>query len=580
MIAVTFQHPTPYFDDSYAVNSVNNGPYGDAIMQELIPEIEKRFRVIREPYARILSGGSTGGWEAAALQIFHPDFFGGAWAYCPDSVTFMDVEGVNIYEDENAFYKIYDWRKVPTANSRMVNGQLVMTSQQRNYFELVNGTHGRSGEQIDIWSAVFGPIGKDGYFEPLFDKRTGVINKQVAAYWKEHYDLLYYLQKNWSTVGPKLVDKLFFYTGDVDTYYLNNSTQRAREVDEDHRRTRTTRGSSCTATTSRTAGAAEREMTSAISWSRRPIYQFKVRAVTSAGDGAFSALFETAATPTAAPTLATAPGTPTATAADASVALSWAAPSSMGNGTFTKWEVVKADGSAACTSTVLATRSCTATGLTNGTAYQFKVRAVTSAGDGAFSALSTAATPTAAPTLATAPGTPTATAADASVALSWAAPSSMGNGTFTKWEVVKADGSAACTSTVLATRSCTATGLTNGTAYQFKVRAVTSTGDGAFSALSTAATPTAAPTGAGAFTPVDPSRVADTRDGTGVPQARVNSNADLVVPVAGHAGVPSTGAGAVVLNVTRFSPEAAGCITAYPSGVSASLVAICVSRLV
>jgi hypothetical protein len=225
MIAVTFQHPTPYFDDSYAVNSVNNGPYGDAVMQELIPEIEKRFRAIREPYARILSGGSTGGWEAAALQIFHPDFFGGAWAYCPDSVTFMDVEGINIYEDENAFYKVHDWRKVPTANSRMVNGQLVMTSQQRNYFELVNGTHGRSGEQIDIWSAVFGPIGRDGYFEPLFDKRTGVINRQVAQYWKEHYDLLYYLQRNWATVGPKLVDKLYFYTGDVDTYYLNNSTR-------------------------------------------------------------------------------------------------------------------------------------------------------------------------------------------------------------------------------------------------------------------------------------------------------------------------------------------------------------------
>ena len=225
MLAVTFQHPTPYFDDSYAVNSVNNGPYGDAIMEELIPEVEKRFRVIREPYARILSGGSTGGWEAAALQIFHPDFFGGAWAYCPDPVTFTDVEGINIYEDENAFYKVYDWRKVPTANSRMVSGQLVMTSQQRNYFELVNGTHGRSGEQIDIWSAVFGPLGKDGYFEPLFDKRTGAINKQVAAYWKEHYDLVYYLQKNWSIVGPKLVDKLFFYTGGADTYYLNNSTK-------------------------------------------------------------------------------------------------------------------------------------------------------------------------------------------------------------------------------------------------------------------------------------------------------------------------------------------------------------------
>ena len=167
MIAVTFQHPNPYFDDSYAVNSVNVGPFGDAIMNELIPEVEKRFRVIREPYARILSGGSTGGWEAAALQIFHPDFFGAAFAYCPDSVTFSDVEGINIYEDENAFYKMDGWRKVPTANSRRVNGQLVMTSEQRNHFELANGTKGRSGEQLDIWSAVFGPLGKDGYFAPL-----------------------------------------------------------------------------------------------------------------------------------------------------------------------------------------------------------------------------------------------------------------------------------------------------------------------------------------------------------------------------------------------------------------------------
>ncbi len=225
LVIVTFQHPTPYYDDSYAVNSVNNGPYGDAIMQELIPEIEKRFRVIKEPYARILSGGSTGGWEAAALQIFHPDFFGGAWSYCPDSITFTDVEGVNVYEDENAFYKMYGWRKVPTINSRFVNGQAVQTSEQRNRYELVSGTKGRSGEQLDIWAAVFGPIGKDGYFEPLYDKKTGVINKEVAAYWKAHYDLRYYLETNWSTVGPKLIDKLYFFTGDADTYFLNNSTR-------------------------------------------------------------------------------------------------------------------------------------------------------------------------------------------------------------------------------------------------------------------------------------------------------------------------------------------------------------------
>jgi hypothetical protein len=225
VIAVTFQHPTPYFDDSYAVNSVNNGPYGDALMQELIPEVEKRYRAIKEPWARWLSGGSTGGWEALALQIFHPDFFGSTWAYCPDPVTFTDVEGINIYKDRNAFYKDFEWYRTPTINSREVNGEIRQTSQQRNYMELVNGTRGRSGHQLDIWSATYGPIGADGLFEPLFDKRTGEINPRVAEYWKQNYDLLEYLKRNWRTVGPKLVNKLHIYMGDADTYFLDRATR-------------------------------------------------------------------------------------------------------------------------------------------------------------------------------------------------------------------------------------------------------------------------------------------------------------------------------------------------------------------
>ena len=223
MIVVTFQHPTPYFDDSYAVNSVNVGPYGDAILEELIPEIEERFRVIREPWARWLDGGSTGGWESLALQLFHPDFFGGVWSYCPDPVTFTNVEGINIYEDENAFYKVRGWREVPTVNSRDVDGTMRMTSKQRNYYELAKGTKGRSGEQLDIWSAVYGPLGEDGYFKPLFDKRTGVIDRSVAEYWRENYDLLEYMKRNWSWLGPKIQDKIHIYMGDMDTYRLEQA---------------------------------------------------------------------------------------------------------------------------------------------------------------------------------------------------------------------------------------------------------------------------------------------------------------------------------------------------------------------
>jgi hypothetical protein len=221
MLVVTFQHPTPYFDDSYAVNSVNVGPYGDAITQELIPEIERRYRIIKQPWARLLDGGSTGGWEALALQIFHPDLFGGVWSYCPDPVTFTNVEGVNAYEDENAFYKDRGWFRVPTINTRETNGEVRLTSAQRNRFELVSGTKGRSGQQLDIWAAVHGPVGDDGYFEPLYDKRTGVINRQVAEYWRENFDLLHYLKRNWTWLGPKLVDKIHVYTGDMDNFYLN-----------------------------------------------------------------------------------------------------------------------------------------------------------------------------------------------------------------------------------------------------------------------------------------------------------------------------------------------------------------------
>jgi Putative esterase len=225
MLVVTLQHPNPYFDDSYGVNSVNLGPYGDAIIQELIPEVERRFRAIGEPWARLTDGGSTGGWISLAHQIFYPDFYGGVWSYCPDSVTFTDVEGINVYADENAYWRKVDWRTVPIINTREINGHVRLTSEQRNHFELVNGTKGRSGEQLDIWSAVFGPLGPDGYFQPLFDKRTGTIDRSVAAYWRDHYDLLEHLKRNWSTVGPKLVNKIHVYTGTVDNFFLNNSTR-------------------------------------------------------------------------------------------------------------------------------------------------------------------------------------------------------------------------------------------------------------------------------------------------------------------------------------------------------------------
>ena len=223
MIAVTFQHPTVYFDDSYAVNSANDGPYGDAIMNELIPYVEEHFRIIRQPYARVLSGGSTGGWESLALQVFHPDFFGGTWTFYPDPVDFSRYQLVDIYNDNNAFLAPnYDPPVPERPMSRTSEGQVDVTMRQMSQLEDVLGSHGRSGQQFEAWEAVYGPVGVDGYPRPLWDKTTGKIDRTVAAYMRDHgYDLRYYLEQNWATIGPKLAGKLHIYCGDMDNFYLN-----------------------------------------------------------------------------------------------------------------------------------------------------------------------------------------------------------------------------------------------------------------------------------------------------------------------------------------------------------------------
>ncbi len=223
MVAIRILHPSPYYDDSYAVNSANNGPYGDAIMGELIPYLEEHFRVIRKPYARALTGGSTGGWEALALQVYHPDFFGGTWSFYPDPVDFRRYELVDIYSDSNAFLTPRSpWIAVERPSERRADGQPVVTIRQENQLNNARGSQRRGGENFAIWEATYGPTDKDGYPAPIWNDSTGTVNRDVARYWQEHdYDLRDYLARNWSRVGPDLAGKIFLFCGDMDNYYLN-----------------------------------------------------------------------------------------------------------------------------------------------------------------------------------------------------------------------------------------------------------------------------------------------------------------------------------------------------------------------
>ena len=208
VIAIEIQHPNPYYDDSYAVNSANLGPYGDAITYELIPYIEKQFRGIGEGWSRFLYGGSTGGWEALAAQVFYPDEYNGCYAACPDPIDFRAYCLVNIYEDKNAYYSGPEYRKVEIPGQRNYLGEVSASLRQMNYRELALGTNSRSGEQWDIWQAVYSPMGADGYPKPIWDKLTGEIDHEVAAYWKENYDLRYILERDWNFLGPKFKGKI------------------------------------------------------------------------------------------------------------------------------------------------------------------------------------------------------------------------------------------------------------------------------------------------------------------------------------------------------------------------------------
>ena len=230
VLAIEIQHATPYYDDSYAVNSANMGPYGDAITYELIPEIEKQFRGIGEGWARFTYGGSTGGWEALAVQVFYPKEYNGAYAACPDPVDFNHYTTINIYEDENAYYAKSDFKALARPALRNYLGHVSSTIKETNQRELALGTNARSGDQYDIWEAVFSPMGEDGYPKRIFDKHTGTIDKSVAAYWKENYDLTHIIKRDWPKIGEQLKGKIHLYVGDMDNFYLNNAVYTAEDM--------------------------------------------------------------------------------------------------------------------------------------------------------------------------------------------------------------------------------------------------------------------------------------------------------------------------------------------------------------
>jgi hypothetical protein len=230
VLVVSIQNANPYYDDSYVMDSANVGPYGSAVTEELIPKIEKEYRGIGEGWARATFGGSTGGWEALASQVFYPDFYNGTWASCPDPVDFHAYQNVDLYTDTNAFVRHGDFGSELIAADRKADGSVLATTGDEVQFEYVLGTQGRSGEQWNIWQAVYSPQGPDGLPVPIWDDQTGVIDKKTVQYWHDHWDLTAVMQRDWPTLGPKLEGKIHVQAGEGDTYFLNNAVHRMQTM--------------------------------------------------------------------------------------------------------------------------------------------------------------------------------------------------------------------------------------------------------------------------------------------------------------------------------------------------------------
>ena len=222
-LVLEIQHQNPYYDDSYAVNSANLGPYGDAITYELIPHIEELFNGVGAGWGRFLYGGSTGGWEALAAQVFYPKEYNGCFAACPDPIDFRAYTVVDIYNDDNAYYTEGAFKQTLRPGKRDGKGHLQTYLKDMNRREYILGNKSRSGDQWDIWQAVYSPVGDDGYPKPIWNKLTGEIDREVANYWKENYDLRYIMERDWDLMGHDLEGKVHIYCGDMDNYYLNNA---------------------------------------------------------------------------------------------------------------------------------------------------------------------------------------------------------------------------------------------------------------------------------------------------------------------------------------------------------------------
>ncbi|MFC5525620.1 alpha/beta hydrolase-fold protein [Rhodanobacter ginsengisoli] len=223
MIWVFLDESSPTGTHEFA-DSVNNGPWGQALTTELIPALESQYRMDGRTSGRFLNGHSSGGWATLWLQTRYPKIFGGTWSTSPDPGDFHDFTGIDLYAPHANVYHRPDGSAWPLVRD---HARVLGTFEQFAGLERVLGGY---GGQLASFDWVFSPRGQDGRPQPMFDRDTGDVDPAVVAYWRDHYDIAYRLQQQWPRLKPDLDGKIHLYVGTADTFYLDGAAHRLKAV--------------------------------------------------------------------------------------------------------------------------------------------------------------------------------------------------------------------------------------------------------------------------------------------------------------------------------------------------------------
>lgn len=221
--------PDGPYGHTLLADSANNGPVGRAITEELIPALERRYRLIARPEARLVTGHSSGGWTTLWLATEYPHIFGAAWSSAPDPVDFNAFQKINIYEDKSMFYRTNDAGERVALPSYTRDGEVLMTIKQEIGVENAIGPRNTSGEQWASWMAVFGPRVADGFPAALYDPETGAIDHPIADEFKR-FDIVHRLRQDPERFGPIFRNNIRLIMGTHDSYDLHYAVMRLIET--------------------------------------------------------------------------------------------------------------------------------------------------------------------------------------------------------------------------------------------------------------------------------------------------------------------------------------------------------------